>query len=90
MGILKVRSGMKGGRLNMQPVYLMGLAAIAWFLGWKASKLTFPTIAHAAAITTCVPHTISAWVNEGGGVFVVHKIVTAVCTTINTPNSTVH
>jgi hypothetical protein len=51
-------------------------------LGWKSSKLVFPTVAHAqGVITTCVPHTISAFVNEGNGTFFVHKIVTAVCTT---------
>ena len=65
----------------------LGLAAMAWFVAWKAGKLTFPTIVHAAAFTTCVPHTVSAWVNEGGGNFVVHKIVTAVCTTIQTTTS---
>lgn len=83
IAILKIRSAVNAGRLSMQPVYLMGLAVLAWFVGWKTSKIAFPTIAHAAAIpiSTCVPHTISAWVNEGGGNFVVHKIVTAVCTT---------
>lgn len=83
MAVLKIRSRVKNGQLSLQPVYLMGLAVLAWFVGWKSTRLGFPTIAHAAAIpvTTCVPHTISAFVNEGNGQFVVHKIVTAVCTT---------
>ena len=86
--ILKIRSsGVSTGRLAMRPIYLLGLAAMAWFVAWRAGKLTFPTIVHAAAFTTCVPHTVSAWVNEGGGNFVVHKIVTAVCTTISTTTS---
>lgn len=83
IAVLKIRSSVKHGQLSWQPVYLMGLAVLAWFVGWKTSRLGFPTIAHAAAVapvTTCVPHTISAWVNEGNGQFVVHKIVTAVCT----------
>lgn len=84
IAILRLRSSVKSGRLSLQPIYLMGLAALAWFVGWKSNRLGFPMVAHAAAtvvpITTCVPHTISAWVNEGNGQFVVHKIVTAVCT----------
>jgi hypothetical protein len=81
IAVLKIRSSVKAGQLSMQPVYLMGLAVLAWFVGWKTSKIAFPTIAHAAAIpiSTCAPHTVSAWINEGGGQFVVHKIVTAVC-----------
>lgn len=80
IAVLKIRSGINSGRLTLQPVYLMGLAAIAWFVGWKSSKLVFPTIAHAQAVaTTCAPHTMSAFFNENGTV-VVHKVVTAVCT----------
>jgi hypothetical protein len=87
IAVMKIRSGGSRGRLMLRPVYLLGLAAMAWFVAWRAGKLTFPTVVHAAAFTTCVPHTISAWVNEGGGHFVVHKIVTAVCTTIQTTTS---
>jgi hypothetical protein len=84
IALLKIRSGVRSGRLTLRPVYLMGLAVMAWFVAWRAGKMVFPTIAHAAAASaiatgTCVAHTISAWVNEGNGVFVVHKIVTAVC-----------
>lgn len=83
IAILRIRSSIKGGRLTLQPIYLLGLAVLAWFVGWKSTRLGFPTIAHAAAsvipISTCVPHTISAFVNEGNGHFVIHKIVTAVC-----------
>jgi hypothetical protein len=89
IAVLKIRSGgVSTGRLAMRPIYLLGLAAMAWFVAWRAGKLAFPTIVHAAAFTTCVPHTISAWVNEGGGNFVVHKIVTAVCTTIQNTTTT--
>jgi len=81
IAVLKIRSGINTGRLTLRPVYLMGVAAIAWFLGWKSSKLVFPTVAHAQGVNvTCVPHTMSAFFNEGGTV-VVHKVVTAVCTT---------
>lgn len=83
IAILKLRSSINGGRMTLQPIYLMGLAVLAWFVGWKSNRLGFPMVAHAAAtvvpISTCVPHTISAFVNEGNGQFVVHKIVTAVC-----------
>lgn len=82
IAMLKIRSGINNGRLTLRPIYLLGLAVLAWFVAWRAGKIAFPTIAHAAAFTTCVPHTVSAWVNEGNGQFVVHKIVTAVCTTI--------
>jgi hypothetical protein len=81
IGALKIRSGIRDGRLTMRPVYLMGLAVMAWFVAWRTGKILFPTIAHAAsaiATGTCVAHTISAFVSEGGTV-VVHKIVTAVC-----------
>jgi len=85
IAVLKIRSGINNGRLTLQPVYLMGLAAIAWFVGWKSSKLVFPTVAHAQGVaTTCAPHTVSAFFNEGGTV-VVHKVVTAVCTTGSGP-----
>jgi hypothetical protein len=80
VALVKIRSGVNSGRLNFRTVYLLGLAAIAWFLAWRSSKLTFPTIAHAAAVTTCAPHTVSAWVQEGGGT-VVHVFVSAVCAT---------
>jgi hypothetical protein len=88
IAMLKIRSGINGGRLTLRPVYLMGLAVMAWFVAWRSGKLVFPTIAHAAAVpvTTCVPNTISAFINEGGTV-VVHKIVTAVCHTISTTTS---
>lgn len=81
IAVLKIRSHVRGGKLTLRPVYLMGLAVMAWFVAWRAGKIVFPTIAHAAsgvATGTCAPHTISAFVNEGGTV-VVHKIVTAVC-----------
>jgi hypothetical protein len=84
IAVLKIRSSASSGRLTLRPIYLVGLAAIAWFVAWRSSKLVFPTIVHAqGVITTCVPHTISAWVHEGGGHFVLHKIVSAVCTTIS-------
>lgn len=89
IAVLKIRSGINGGRLTLRPVYLMGMAVMAWFVAWRTGKLMFPTIAHAAAVpvTTCVPHTVSAFFHEGGTV-VVHKVVTAVCTTTNPNPST--
>jgi len=81
IAVLKIRSSVRGGRLTLRPVYLMGLAVIAWFVAWRTGKILFPTIAHAAsamATGTCPQHTISAFVSEGG-IVVVHKIVTAVC-----------
>lgn len=88
LAILKIRSGINNGRLTLRPIYLLGLAALAWFVAWRAGKIVFPTIAHAAGFTTCVPHTVSAFVNEGNGQFVVHKIVTAVCTTVQSQTAT--
>lgn len=89
IALLKIRSSVSHGRLSLKPIYLLGLAAIAWFVAWRSSKLIFPTIAHAAAVATgtCAPHTVSAWINEGGTV-VVHKIVTAVCTPPPAPSPT--
>ncbi len=86
IALLKLRAGISAGRLSLRPIYMCGLAVMAWFVAWRAGKIVLPTIAHAAAtaVTTCVPHTTSAWVNEGGGNFVVHKIVSATCTTIQT------
>lgn len=81
IAFMKIRSGVNSGRLNFRTAYLLGLAAIAWFLAWKSSKLAFPTIAHAAAVTTCSPHTVSAWVQEAGGGTALHVFVDAVCTT---------
>jgi hypothetical protein len=84
IAFVKIRSGINSGRLNFRTVYLLGLAAMAWFLAWRAGKLTFPTIAHAAAVTTCSPHTVSAWVQESNNnpnATVLHVFVSAVCTT---------
>jgi hypothetical protein len=88
IAVFKIRSEVKGGRLTLRPAYLVVMAAFAWFLSWKASKLMFPTIVHATAVSavaSCAPHTVSAWINEGGGKFVVHTIVTAVCAPSPTP-----
>lgn len=81
IAVLKIRSHARGGKLTLRPVYLMGLAVMAWFVAWRAGKIVFPTIAHAAsgiATGTCPAHTISAWVNENGTV-VLHTVVAAVC-----------
>jgi hypothetical protein len=87
IAVMKIRSSVKAGRLSLQPVYLMGLAVMAWFVAWRSSTLTFPTIAHAAAaVTTCAPHTVSAWIKEGGTV-VLHKFVSAVCSTVQTASA---
>jgi hypothetical protein len=86
IAVMKIRSSLKAGRLSLRPIYLMGLAAMAWFVAWRSSQLTFPTIAHAAAVTTCAPHTVSAWIQEGGTV-VLHKFVSAVCSTVQTAST---
>ena len=86
IAVMRIRSSVKAGRLSLQPVYLMGLAVMAWFVAWRSSQLTFPTIAHAAAVTTCAPHTVSAWVQEGGTT-VVHVFVSAVCSTVQTTSA---
>ena len=82
IAIVKVSSGIGGGRLTLRPVYLLALDAIACFLAWKSGKLILPKIVHAAIcceppITVCTPSTAIVWVNEGGTV-VVHQIVGAV------------
>jgi hypothetical protein len=88
IAVLKIRSGVKRGQLSLQPIYLMGLAVLAWFVGWKSSKLIFPTIAHAAtAVATCAPHTATAWIKEGG-TYVQHSIVTSVCSTTQVQQTT--
>lgn len=85
IAVMRIISSINSGRLTMKPAYLLVMAAIAWFLGWKSNRIAFPNIVHAGVISKCLPHTISAWVNEGGGVYVIHKIVTAVCTPIANP-----
>lgn len=90
IAIMKVRSSIRGGRLTLRPVYLLGIAAIAWFLAWKSGKLIFPNIAHAEIccfpeVVVCTPRTTNVWVNEGGGRFVVHQIVGAVSCVVTCP-----
>lgn len=79
--LLKIWSGVKVGKVTLRPVYMTGVAAIAWFAAWKAGKMVFPKIVHAQTVV-CAPHTQAVFVKEGG-VVVVHKIVTSVCTTTN-------
>jgi hypothetical protein len=81
ISIVKIRTGVSSGRLNLRPVYLLGLAAIAWFVAWRSSSFVFPMVAQAKAV--CAPHSVSVWVNEGG-TYVVHVIQTANCSPLNT------
>lgn len=87
LAIMKVRSGIHDRRLTLRPAYLLAVAALACFLGWKSSQLFFPNIVRAKvccfpAVTVCTPRTTNVWVNEGGGRTVVHQISGAItCTT---------
>lgn len=42
---LMLRSSVKNGRLNLRPVYLAGLAVLAWFVAWRAPN--YPRIVYA-------------------------------------------
>lgn len=86
VAIMNVRSGIRNRRLTLRPAYLLAVAALACFLGWRSSKLMFPNIVSAKTccippVTVCTPRTTTVWVNEGGRT-VVHRIVGAItCTT---------
>jgi hypothetical protein len=45
IAVVKIRVGVNSGRLNMRPVYLLGLFSVAWLLA--LSSLVYPTVAHA-------------------------------------------
>jgi hypothetical protein len=81
IAIVKIRTGVSSGHLNLRPVYMLGLAAIAWFLAWKSGSFVFPMVAQAKAV--CAPHSVSVWVKEGG-TYVVHVIQTAGCSPLST------
>jgi len=78
LAVLKTRTGINGGRLNLRPAYLLVLAVIACFLGWKSGSFAFPMVAHAKAVCAS-PGPVTVWVKEGG-TYVKHTIQTAGCT----------
>jgi hypothetical protein len=77
IAVLKIRSGVTSGRLNLRPVYLLGLAAIAWFVAWRSSSFAYPMIAQAKA--TCVAQTHSASPTSETGLILSHLVKTAAC-----------
>jgi hypothetical protein len=78
IAVLKTRSGINSGRLNLRPAYLLALAAVACFLAWRSSSFAFPMVVHAKAV--CVSQgPVTVWVKEGG-TYVKHTIQTAGCT----------
>jgi len=81
LAVFKIRSGVATGRLNLRPMYLLGFAAIAWFLAWRSNSFAFPMVAQAKAI--CAPHSASVWVDEGG-YYVIHVVQTANCALLST------
>jgi hypothetical protein len=85
IAVLKIRTGVNTGRLNLRPVYLLGLAAIAWFVAWRSGSFAFPMVAQAKAV--CAPHSASVWVKEGG-TYVLHVIQTANCSPLSVSTST--
>lgn len=85
IAVMKIRTGVNSGRLNLRPVYLLGLAVIAWFLAWKSGSFAFPMVAQAKAV--CAPHSASVWVNEGG-TYVLHVIQTANCSPLSVTTTT--
>jgi hypothetical protein len=78
IAVQKTRTSVNSGRLNLRPAYLLVLAAIACFLGWKSSSFAFPMVAHAKAVCAS-PGPVTVWVKEGG-TYVQHTIQTAGCT----------
>lgn len=43
--VLMLRSSLKNGRLSLRPAYMVGLAALAWFVAWRAPS--YPRIVYA-------------------------------------------
>ena len=80
LSVMKVRSGVAGGRISLRPAYLLSLAAITWFLAWKTNSFAFPMIAHAKAI--CETQSSTHWVEEYG-VVVEHVVQTAGCSPLS-------
>jgi hypothetical protein len=83
LAIVKIRTGVKLGSVSLRPVYMLGLALMAWFIAWKSGGFVFPMVAQAKAVGTCLTQTASVWVNEGG-YYVVHVIRTANCSPLQT------
>lgn len=83
IAVMKVMSGIRGGRLTLRPAYYLTMAAIFCLLAWESSALIVPNIAHAArccvpGFTQCV--TPTATIVESG-VVVVHQAAAPVCVT---------
>jgi hypothetical protein len=77
IAVVKIRTGVSSGRLNLRPAYLLVLATIACFLAWRSGSFAFPMVAHAKAV--CVSQgPVTVWVKEGG-TYVKHTIQTAGC-----------
>lgn len=49
--LLMARGAMKRGRLDLRPVYLAGLAMIAWFVAWRSPSYPRIVYANGAAIS---------------------------------------
>jgi hypothetical protein len=81
IAVLKIRTSVSSGRLNLRPAYLLVLATIACFLAWRSGSFAFPMVAHAKAICAS-PGPVTVWVKEGG-TYVKHTIQTAGCTPQN-------
>ncbi len=75
IAVLKTRTGVNSGRLNLRPAYLLALAAIACFLAWRSGSFAFPMVAHAKAVCAS-PGPVTVPVKEGG-VTVYHTVQTA-------------
>jgi hypothetical protein len=59
----------------LRPAYLLALAAIACFLGWRSGSFAFPMIAHAKAVCASQgPVTVPV---KEGGITVYHTVQTA-------------
>jgi hypothetical protein len=80
ISVIRIRSGVANGQINLRPAYLLGLAAIVWFLAWRTNSFAFPTVAH--AIARCETGSTSVWIKEGG-VWVVHVVQTAGCSPLS-------
>ena len=83
MAVMKIRSGIRGGRLTPRPAYYLAMAAVFCGFAWKSGALIAPNIVHAKTccfpgFTQCVTPTATIVEN---GVVVIHQAAAPVCVT---------
>lgn len=80
LAVLAFRSSVKNGRLNLRPVYLAGLAVLAWFVAWRTPS--YPRIVYANGATNglSVIGTSSCTINFEQATLIQHGVAPAMST----------